>query len=183
MRKSRGFTIVELIITITIMAILMTLLVVRLLSSQVAGRDKERNIDTTALANGLESFYSGGNPILSIPKGYYPGRQEVNTAIAATPPFKEFLEGVANTTYIAPKATITTSFGVDPATTAVVGANADGSYSDSQAKALLVDIPYLYQPLTRNNTLCLTYTNCVKFNLYYLTEIDNIVHVIRSRHQ
>lgn len=55
-----GFTIVELIITITIMGILMTLAVVNINSTQASARDNERTADIDAIQTNLESFYTGG---------------------------------------------------------------------------------------------------------------------------
>jgi prepilin-type N-terminal cleavage/methylation domain-containing protein len=57
----RGFTIVELIIVITIMAILMTLGVVNLRNAQVNARDTERKTDISTIAKYLEVYYTSGN--------------------------------------------------------------------------------------------------------------------------
>jgi prepilin-type N-terminal cleavage/methylation domain-containing protein len=184
MRRSEGFTLIELMITITIMVILMTLAVVNMLSAQANGRDQERQTDIVTLARGLEVYYASGNPYTNTPKGYYPGGQEITAAAATSPPFSNFLEGVSTTSFEAPGLTATSSFGVDPNyASSAPGSNPDGSYSDTQARTLLASKPYLYQPLTRSNTFCASYTNCVRFNLYYLTEVDNTVHVIRSKNQ
>ena len=184
MKRGGGFTLVELLITITIMVILMTLAVVNLLGSRVDARDQEKRTDVGTIARGLEVYYVNGNPYTNTPPGYYPGAQEVNTSAATSPPFSNLLEGVGITAYEAPGSTATSSFRVNPSyATAAPGANADGSYSDSQARTLLATIPYLYQPLTRGNTFCASYSSCVKFNLYYLTERDNTVQVIRSKNQ
>ena len=179
-----GFTIVELVVTITILVILTTLAVARLSSAQVGSRDQERQADIAALSTGLESYYQNGDPLTYIPKGYYPGRNQISTASSTTPPFKEFLDGLAEASYVAPDRTISNSFGVDPAyATAPIGANPDGSYSDAQARALLASFPYLYQPLRRNDAFCVSYLDCVRFNLYYLHEGTNTVKVIRSKNQ
>jgi type II secretory pathway pseudopilin PulG len=183
-RRGKGFTIVELIVVITILIILTTLVVVRLAHTQSSGRDREREIEMTTIASGLEVYYENGNTASSIPKGYYPGGTEVQQAAAASPPFNRFLEGVSVQTFEAPDRTITDSFGVDPSyASAPAGANADGSYSDSQVRALLSNFNYLYQPLRRNNTFCASYADCVKFNLYYLEETTNTVKTIRSKNQ
>jgi prepilin-type N-terminal cleavage/methylation domain-containing protein len=184
MKRGGGFTLVELMITITIMVILMALAVINVLTSQVDARDQERRADTGTIARGLEVYYVSGNPYTDTPKGYYPGGQEVTTAAATTPAFNNFLEGVSETSYTAPKRTIINSFGVDPNyASSAAGSNPDGSYSDAQARALLSNNPYLYQPLTRTNTFCTSYVSCVRFNLYYLTERNDTVNVIRSKNQ
>lgn len=184
MKRGGGFTLIELMITLTIMTILMTLAVVNMLASQLDARDKEREVDVATIARGLEIYYVSGNAYTNTPKGYYPGAQEVTTAASSTPPFNNFLEGVSLTSFEAPKETISTSFGIDSNySTSSPGNNPDGSYDDSQARTLLSSNSYLYQPLTRSNTFCTGYISCVKYNLYYLTERDDVVHTLRSKNQ
>jgi prepilin-type N-terminal cleavage/methylation domain-containing protein len=64
--RRRGFTIVELIIVITIMAILMTLGVVNLRGSQAGGRDTERKTDVESIAQHLESYYTSGTDVSTV---------------------------------------------------------------------------------------------------------------------
>lgn len=182
MERRRGFTIIELVVTITVMTILMVLVTIRLVFTEQAGRDQKRAIDTVAIAKGLELYYQNGVSDLSIPRGYYPGSTQVQTAKTTSPPFLNFLEGVSKASFEAPDKT-GISFSTDTSGVPVVGANTDGSYNDTQLNALLTNIPYLYQPLKRDNTLCSTYTDCVKFNLYYQTESDKVNHKITSRNQ
>jgi type II secretory pathway pseudopilin PulG len=183
-KRGGGFTIVELMVTIVVMVVLTTLVATRLRFTQASGRDKERAIDISTIATGLEVYYNNGNVTTYTPKGYYPGAVELNTAAALTPPFKEFLEGVSASSLTAPDRAIDTSFGVDPNyATSPAGTNTDGSYSDAQVRPLLVNFPYLYQPLKRNNTFCAGYIDCVKFNLYYLEETSNTVIKIGSKNQ
>lgn len=183
-KRGGGFTIVELIVTISIMVILMTIITVRLISTQANARDEERASDTITIVKGLETYYQNGSPKAGTPKGYYPGGQQVQTAAATSPPFSEFLEGVSTSSYTAPKRDMTNSFGVNPSyASAPIGSNPDGSYSDAQARPLLATFHYLYQPLKRDNSFCANYLDCVKFNLYYISEADNVVHVIRSKNQ
>lgn len=183
----RGFTVVELMVTITVLLILTTLAVIRLQLTQAGGRDQERTIDATAIAAGLETYYQDGNAASSIPKGYYPGATQVLSAAATSPPFTGFLNGVPGSSFLAPLRTTTDSFGVDPNyATAAIGEKPDGSYADSRVLTLLASYPYLYQPLQRNNAFCTNYTNCVKFNLYYLQEGQsgtNTFVQIRSKNQ
>lgn len=183
-KRAGGFTIVELIVIIVVLVILTTLVATRLRFTQASGRDQERSIDISTIATGLEVYYQNGNVTTYTPKGYYPGATEVNAAAALSPPFKEFLDGVAANSLIAPDRTINDSFGIDPNyATSPAGANTDGSYSDAQVRPLLVNFPYLYQPLKRDNTFCVNYVDCVKFNLYYLEESSNTVITTRSKNQ
>ncbi|MEI6228843.1 MAG: type II secretion system protein [Candidatus Saccharibacteria bacterium] len=70
--KLRGFTIVELVVIITVMGILMVLGVVNLSSSQANARDAERKGDIEAIAMSLETFYTSGTDTNNIDIGYYP---------------------------------------------------------------------------------------------------------------
>ena len=63
----RGFTIVELIITITIMGILLTLAVVSVGSTQLKARDDKRTSSVQAIGNYLDDFYANGAPISASP--------------------------------------------------------------------------------------------------------------------
>lgn len=182
--RSGGFTIVELIVTIIILVIMTTLVVARLSSTQASGRDQERQIDIETIATGLETYYENGDPILSIPRGNYPGAAQVQAARIKSPPFSEFLDGVSQKNFEAPERTLTDSFGIDTNySSSPPGSNADGSYSETQARDLLADYHYLYQPLKRDNTFCVDYTDCVKFNLYYIEEATDNLKTIRSKHQ
>lgn len=182
-KQGKGFTLIELMITIVILLILTTLVVTRLVRTEAGGRDRERDIDITTIATGLEVYYQDGSPDGSIPKGYYPGRQQVDVAAATDPPFISFLDGVAIASFSSPNKAPSGFSDTDFNHYNVTGTNPDGSYTDAQARSLLYWVPYLYQPLTRSNGNCNNYTDCVKFNLYYLKEETNTVVMIRSKNQ
>jgi prepilin-type N-terminal cleavage/methylation domain-containing protein len=63
----QGFTVVELIITITIMGILLLLTVVGVNATQLTARDDERVGDVEAIGNNLEAIYGSGVPSISSP--------------------------------------------------------------------------------------------------------------------
>lgn len=77
--KLRGYTIVELIIVITIMGILLSLGTVSMLNSQASGRDSERKADIDAIALHLENLYLSGNADKSFNSGRYPSTAELGT--------------------------------------------------------------------------------------------------------
>ncbi len=82
MRMSRGFTLIEILVTISIMVILLTLAVANLRSTQVQARDTERRNDAESIARGLEERYNLGNTTATLPAGYvnkgsYPGNNEI----------------------------------------------------------------------------------------------------------
>ena len=67
----RGFTIVELLIVITIMGILLVLGVANLRSSQISARDSERKTDIDSIALHLDTYYTSGSDY-STTFGKYP---------------------------------------------------------------------------------------------------------------
>jgi len=62
--KSKGFTIVELLIVIVVIAILATLVIVTFTGIQQKARDSKRQTDVNALDSHLEAYYANN--------GYYP---------------------------------------------------------------------------------------------------------------
>ena len=182
-KQGKGFTLIELIVTIVILTILTTIVVARLVRTEVGARDREREIDITTIATGLEAYYENGSPDDSIPKGYYPGRQQVDAAAATSPPFNTFLDGVPIASFTSPIKAPSGVSDTDFNHYNITGTNPDGSYTDAQARSILYWVPYLYQPLTRSKTNCFNYADCVKFNLYYLKEETDTVVQIRSKNQ
>jgi prepilin-type N-terminal cleavage/methylation domain-containing protein len=63
-KKSKGFTIVELLIVIVVIAILATLVIVTFEGIQQKARDSKRQTDVDALASHLAAYYANN--------GYYP---------------------------------------------------------------------------------------------------------------
>ncbi len=72
--KQSGFTIVELLIVIVIIAILAALVIVTYSGMQARARDTERQTDVAAIAKSLEIFYSE--------KGYYPKKSNMSQSSA-----------------------------------------------------------------------------------------------------
>ncbi len=166
----RGFTVVEIIITITIMGILLTLAVVSLSASQINSRDTERKGDVEALATHLETFYRAGSETSTV-VGRYP-----STAITADEAtLRSALRDVDIKSVTAP--------GVSSMTATFRPAN-----NTNQTTAGVTPQPtlsqYVYQPLQSDNSLCTVETQeCRKFNLYYRLESDNTVYMVTSKNQ
>lgn len=57
-KSSLGFTLVELLIVISILSILVSLVIVSFRSSQLKGHDAERKSDLKQIANALELYYN-----------------------------------------------------------------------------------------------------------------------------
>jgi len=164
MKIRGGFTIVELIITLTIMAILMTLAVVNLRDSLARGRDEERRTDVANIIIFQESAYNRNNgsyfPTISLDppsttlESYYQGidRNNLRAPDVAAPNYS--LVKATNTTQ--------TAAGVLPQPT---------------------NTTYVYQPIQSDGSLCTTVGACRKFNIYYREEATSTTIMKTSRSQ
>lgn len=171
----RGFTIVELVIVITIMAILMTLGVVNLRNTQVNARDTERKTDIETIAQNLETYYTSGTDG-STNVGVYP-----STAItASSASMTTALRDININSLMAPGIT-------DPTQTFIPATNATQTTSGVTPQPTINN--YIYQPLQllSNGTWALctdsSTQECRKFNLYYRLEADNNVYMVTSKNQ
>ena len=162
MKRLAGFTLVELLVTISVMVILLTLGSVALTGYQVNARDEERKVDVGVITQQLEAYYTTN--------GSYPSTAVMNTesAVDTTLPdidLKALRDPLTPTT-------ATMSF------TVASSANVPSIASLNGGKT------YTYQPLTSANALCTTAVmECRKFNLYYTLETDLSVKTITSKHQ
>ena len=92
-RNNKGFTIIELLIVIVIIAILATIGVVAYGSVQKNARDSKRKSDISSLHTGLEAFF--------VQEQRYPTATEINDAT-----FRDtYLKGIPDDTFKDPKDT------------------------------------------------------------------------------
>ncbi len=87
-RKNKGFTLVELLITVSIIAILGVILVVNFSSAQKSGRDQRRVSDLKAIQNAAEQYYllNGSRYPTSVAVGWTgPGAQVILDKFPADP--------------------------------------------------------------------------------------------------
>ena len=93
--RSKGFTIVELLIVIVVIAILATLVIVTFTGIQQRARDSQRQTDVNAVASHLAAFYAD--------KGFYPTGDQLKsgTWVAAN------LKGLDPEALIGPKGSTT----------------------------------------------------------------------------
>jgi prepilin-type N-terminal cleavage/methylation domain-containing protein len=75
--QNKGFTLIEILIVVAIIAILASVVLVGLGPTQQAGRDARRLSDLHEIQNGLELFYNKC--------GYYPGSLTAGACTAALP--------------------------------------------------------------------------------------------------
>lgn len=185
--KQRGFTIVELLVVIIIMAILLTLAVVNVRSTQIQARDNERRVDTENIAKAMESFYGDthqiGSP--SSPTKTYPSRPGVSDTSPSNWIMPYLEEKTPLASFYAPGAD------TEGAKSLVVATNTNTNPASVAPQPTVTT--YVYQPLQRDGNLCDNFylQLCVTFNLYYKLEqatdecpaAANNVCVIRSKHQ
>ncbi len=173
--KWRGFTIVELIITITIMGILLTLAVVSLNSTQVNARDTERKGDVESLALNIEGYYTNVDPDLFMSGGTYLGSSYMNDS-----EIKKFLPDLDLKNAHAPGTAESDPISIRPAATS------NATTATISPKPAKDNDIYVYQPLTKDGDLCedpFVDGDCRRFNIFYYKESDNTVQMITSKHQ
>ena len=161
----RGFTIVELIVVISVMGILLILSVVNLRGSQIDARDTERKTDIETIALHLDTFYKSGTED-STSVGWYPSTVIVGTEttiLRDIDPKSLATPGTTSSSLVAATNSTQTTAGVSPQP----------------------DInQYVYQPIQSDGTLCTLVTQeCRKFNLYYRLEKDNTVYILTGKNQ
>lgn len=195
MTSSRGFTLVELLITITVMVILMSLAVISVRSTQANARDEERKSDIENIARGLERRYTDGNPVATMPwtaKGSYPGVNEVLHGLGGlqstfTPTqvtngyLTSLLPGTTTKSFTAPTSS-SVDFGMWCTSSCTGYSSASLATTMASINSYTTTSKYTYSPVDRNNNICYN-GDCVKFYLYYRSEVDGQLYTVKSKNQ
>lgn len=163
MNQRAGFTIVEIVITLTIMAILVSFAAVNLRSSLLQANDQERITDITNIMTFQDSYYERNN------SSYFPIASASSTAGIETWYAGIDRENLRTPGIVAP------AYSLREATNAI------------QTTAGILPKPlkttYVYQPLDSAGALCTATPNCRKFNIYYLSDVDGTVQKMTSKNQ
>ena len=197
MQTRRGFTIVEMVVTMSIMAILLTLTMVLLNTSQVNARNAKRKADVQAIARGLEIRYKQGNTRATqsggmTNPGQYPGVNEWYHAEGwekdSTWSPTQISGGYRNDEYPG-----TNSSNFAPPTSGswynvVQCSGTCPSPGDPAALASAMgsgNDNYVYEPVGSDGLAGCSNSGCVAFNLYYHLEGDPAAtyQVIKSEHK
>lgn len=179
--RCKGFTIIELAITIAVMGVLFALMFVNVTNSQARARDEERKSDVEAIAMHLESYYKNGRGLSNEVKGRYPSVAIAGGTVSSV---RSYLDDIDSKILYAPDKEQEDGTGIS--FTAV----SSGQVSESITPTI---DQYIYQPLMRNPSgngwsVCVaaapgSSNDCRKFNIYYRTEADGAVKVVKSRNQ
>lgn len=173
--KQSGFTIIEIVVTITVMGILLTLAVVNMSSSQVRARDDERKSDVESIARHLETYYRNGTGQPGDTIGRYPP-----TAFASdTGSVSEYLVDIDPRSLTAPNADNGSR------DMSLIAATNSTQTTNGVSPTPNVD-RYVYQPLRWSGSawaLCTGTQECRRFNIFYKLESDGTVYRMESRNK
>jgi len=191
----RGFTIVELLITLVVLTILLTIGVAALGQVQANARDTERQTDAEAIARGLEGYYRTGNPKASatpgnVTPGTYPGftviahMQGANMCATSLAPAVDPCNttGAAYTLQALPGVTREALKGPRAAD---LGFTSADDMNAGQKTTALASGAYLYEPFTASGDPCQGHASsdpCVRFTLRYQKEVGGEVIELESKH-
>lgn len=190
MKRRAGFTLIELLITITVMVILVVLAVVYLRSNQATARDEERKTDVENIARGLELRYVNGNPKVTAPtwvaKGEYPGVNEMLHAMGWDRTAQGFVPGQIAGGYLTELLPDTAQANFTPPGGGSFDISCIWACQPAETQSVIDSVTtpskYVYEPIDAAGNVCYQ-GGCVRFNLYYRTEVDNVVHKIKSKRQ
>ena len=149
----RGFTIVELIVVITVIAILATISIFAFGHFQEQGRDSKRLAEATAIAASLEKYYDEN--------GEYPGCSSLTTNATTVTGTSGPLKGLDQSSLIAPKAS-------------------SGTTNSLSCSDLTDGASDYYAYVGDGSPECQT-TSCLQFTLKYWDEESQTVKSIQSK--
>lgn len=172
----RGFTVIELVIVITIMGILLTLAIVTLNSSQANARDAERKSDAEALAVALESYYRNASISSTVTPGTYFGHTYPGAVVFInTDNIRNAFPDLDPKVYRSPN-----SPGGSELSIVTVETTTEGLWPSANNDV------YSYEPLSASGTHCSNPTEaapCRSFNIHYYQETTDSVVTITSKNQ
>lgn len=173
--KRHGFTVLELIIVISVMAILIVLGTVSMRGSIANMKDIERESDIDSISIHLESFFTSGTNG-SESTGYYPSTVTlIGTGDGSISTTRAILRNIDPQSLVAP--------GDGSGFSLVKATNADQSTAGVTPQP--TTLQYIYQPIQNDGaSLCDTDgMQCRKFNLYYRLETDGAIYKVTSKNQ
>ncbi|MGV9001952.1 MAG: fibronectin type III domain-containing protein [Candidatus Saccharimonadaceae bacterium] len=153
-KRVRGFTIVEMLIVIIIIAILTTITAVGIIRYQAASRDAERAAKTTVIAEALEKYYDKNGEYPSCPV-----ITDVGTTVTTTT-----LPGMDPQSLLTPTS-------ADSDTNSIKCVDLTGAAGEADVFAYVGD----------GSDACKTGASCLKWTLEYKDELSNTIKSVNSR--
>lgn len=180
----RGFTVVEVLVTLVVIAILLGLGTVGLRSTLVNGRDAERKTDAETIARGFETFYDRG--ITGKQRGYYPSFNELWNEVAnGSKTYPDFSPGSSQASFTSPS-------GSNGIVLICIFQSPSGYWStqpgcetpgvETKIRSSIAGDYYGYEPINSSGGHCYN-ADCTSFNLYWINEGDSSLNKISSKHQ
>ncbi|MES2876490.1 MAG: type II secretion system protein [Patescibacteria group bacterium] len=197
---NRGFSIVEVLVTLIVIGILLGLGTVGLRASLANARDAERQADIEVIARGLEAYYDRGNPyyIAGGTKGSYPGsNMVVSINKDGWCPGTIFPDAGQAAKYSACKDYWSDALpGVTQAALTPPGKSGKGlsnPWLQPESNPLQIMMPaitaaindgyYVYKAMSDSDQHCYDDTGCTRYALIYKKETTDEVVIVRSKHQ
>lgn len=176
---------VEILITLVVMTVLLTLGTVGVRSTLVNARDAERQEDISVLARGLELYYDKGG-IDGSTKGSYPSYNELwNGAINVGKSLTPYSIGSSDANWRSPsnKGIKLLCIFESPSGYWATQPGCETPGITSGITSRLTPDTYGYEPIDTNGNHCYNPGLCPKYNLYWIDEASGALKVHKSRHQ
>lgn len=165
--RCRGFTVVEIVVTITIMVVLLTMAVFVTTNQMPRARDNEREQDANNIARGLERYYDANN--------VYPHRSisySIDSPVLPAVNDDDYYFSFNGKTPLAFKVSSVSGTSTIPADTSAITSNND-----------IIYLPLTWSIANNRWEACDSGELCSRFKLYYMLEQGNARKVIESRRQ
>jgi len=179
--NKKAFTIIELIVVVSILTIILVVGVVNLRSAGTVANDEERKTDVSNFAKALEDYYlygttSPNDPYNLTPPNEYPDTSQFGTSATNYANLTSILSDFDTNNVTAPGVTTTGSTLVMATNNVATTAGITPQPTTSQ---------YVYQPISSTGSLCTNTTtqNCRKFYIYYKLESDSTVYQLASKNK
>lgn len=181
-----------------IMAILLTLAGFTITKSQANARDSQRKTDIAIISRGLETRYKEGNPNITSPSyitpGTYPSLDEMSHLLGGNVSgfspsqisggyTNDVLIGTDTRNFSPPGvgSGLYNGFIMYSCSVSCPNAN-DSAVAGSTIGNNVTKYQYYYEPIDADGKIC-NGKACVRYNLYWRSEVDDTSHILRSDHQ